>query len=57
MTDKSCCSCGHSRYEVNETDDGNYITCSLGFDITEQMIEVHCDKYVRKFIHGKIEEE
>lgn len=51
MADNSCCSCVFSQYETNETDDGNYITCSKGIDITQEMLlETNCVVYRR----GKI---
>ncbi len=51
MVDKSCCSCIFSRYEINETDDGTYVNCSKGFEITEKMlIDQPCNEYVKRNI-------
>jgi len=51
MVDNSCCSCILARYEVNKTGVGNYIICSIGFEITDKMtVDEHCNEYVKRKI-------
>ena len=51
VADTSCCSCKYARYEVNETDDGTYVTCSKGHELSDEMVlDEHCGEYDRRQI-------
>ena len=52
MTDNGCCLCEFSIHVVNETDDGNYIVCLKGHNITDDAVfNMPCIDFIKMIVH------